>query len=101
MRPAGVEADREQGRIGEPLDYTVAGAGRLAARLKENGADLEGWLRLIKSYAVLKEAGKAQEAAASARAQFASDPGALEQIDRLVLGLGLPRAGAKEGAPKS
>src|SRR5262249_46302201 len=54
---------------------------RLAARLMENGADLDGWLKLIRSYAVLKETGKAQEAAASARAQFASEPKALEQID--------------------
>ncbi len=53
--------------------------GRLAARLKENGADLDGWLRLIRSYTVLNEPGKAQEAAASARKQFASDPEALKK----------------------
>ena len=72
---------------------------RLAARLKENGADLEGWLRLIRSYAVLKETGKAQDAAATARQQFASEPQALEQIESLTRGLGLPDA--KGGQPKS
>jgi cytochrome c-type biogenesis protein CcmH len=66
---------------------------RLAARLAKNGADLEGWLRLIRSYAVLNETAKAQEAAASARAQFASEPKALEQIESLTQGLGLGTGG--------
>jgi cytochrome c-type biogenesis protein CcmH len=74
---------------------------RLATRLMENGADLEGWLRLIRSYAVLKETRKAQEAAALARAQFASEPKALEQIDALAHGLGLAPASNKEEQPKS
>ena len=65
--------------------------GRLAARLKENGADLDGWLRLIRSYTVLKETGKAQEAVASARKQFASDPEALKKIDAMAGELGRPR----------
>jgi cytochrome c-type biogenesis protein CcmH len=74
---------------------------RLAARLMENGADLDGWLRLIRSYAVLKETGKAQEATASARAQFASEPKALERIDALARGLGLEPASIKKEQPKS
>ncbi len=57
---------------------------RLAAWLKENGADLDGWLRLIRSYAVLNEPGKAQEAVASARTKFASDPEALKKIDAMA-----------------
>ena len=72
---------------------------RLAARLKENGADLDGWLKLIRSYAVLKETGKAQDAAATARAQFASQPQALDQIETLTRGLGLTPADAKGGSP--
>jgi cytochrome c-type biogenesis protein CcmH len=74
---------------------------RLAARLMENGADLDGWLRLIRSYVVLKETAKAQEAAASARAQFASEPKALEQIESLTQGLGLGPGDAKGGQPRS
>ncbi len=62
---------------------------RLAARLKQNGADLDGWLMLIRSYAVLKETAKAQDAAASARKQFASEPQALGKIESLTGGLGL------------
>jgi cytochrome c-type biogenesis protein CcmH len=71
---------------------------RLATRLK---ADLEGWLKLIRSYAVLKETDKAQEAAASAREQFASDAQALSQIETLAQGLGLTLPDAKGGQPKS
>lgn len=74
---------------------------RLAARLKENGGDLDGWLKLIRSYAVLKEPAKAQEAAASARKQFASEPEALDKIDSLTRGLGLMPEDGKGGQPKS
>jgi cytochrome c-type biogenesis protein CcmH len=68
---------------------------RLATRLKENGADLDGWLRLIRSYAVLNETGKAQEAAASARKQFASNAEALKQIESLTGELGIPAVDGK------
>ena len=73
---------------------------RLASRLKENGADLDGWLRLIRSYAVLNEPGKAQEAAASARKQFASEPEALTRIEALTGELGIPAADGKGEQPK-
>jgi cytochrome c-type biogenesis protein CcmH len=74
---------------------------RLAARLMENGEDLEGWLKLIRSYAVLKETKKAWDAAASARAQFASEPKALEQIENLAQSLGLRPGDENGGQPKS
>ena len=47
-------------------------------------SDLTGWLMLIRSYAMLQLPDKIQEAAASARKQFASDPEALKQIDAVV-----------------
>ena len=68
---------------------------RLATRLKENGADLDGWLRLIRSYTVLNETAKAQDAAAAARKQFASEPQALEKIEALTRELGVPAADGK------
>ncbi|MBI4724234.1 MAG: hypothetical protein HY765_04395 [Rhodomicrobium sp.] len=74
---------------------------RLAARLKENAADLDGWLKLIRSYVVLKDTDKAQEAAATARQQFASDAQALDQIETLTRALGLTPQDAKGGQPKS
>src|SRR5262249_2520694 len=40
---------------------------RLADRLKRDGSDLDGWLQLIRAYAVLGERDKAQGAVADAR----------------------------------
>jgi cytochrome c-type biogenesis protein CcmH len=105
-QPARPESPEDQQVSGSPLQgeqgAMIRGmVERLAARLADNGADLDGWLRLIRSYAVLKETGKAQEAAASARAQFASEPKALEQIESLTQGLGLSPADTKGGQPRS
>ncbi|MBT3071062.1 c-type cytochrome biogenesis protein CcmI [Rhodomicrobium sp. Az07] len=61
----------------------------LAARLKENKSDLEGWIRLIRSYAVLKENDKAKDAASTARQAFATDAKALQQIEAAVKEAGL------------
>jgi cytochrome c-type biogenesis protein CcmH len=62
---------------------------RLAERLHREGADLEGWLRLVRSYMVLGEREKAQAAAGEARRALASEPEKLRRIDDLVKGLGL------------
>ena len=62
---------------------------QLASRLRDNGSDLEGWLRLVRSYMVLGERDKAISAAGDARRALASDPQKLRQIDELVKGLGL------------
>ena len=73
---------------------------RLAARLEKDKSDLPGWLMLIRSYAVLKDAAKAKAAMAAAREQFASDAGALEQIDATVKELSVALAGGSEAAPQ-
>src|SRR5215203_2395827 len=62
---------------------------RLAERLHREGADLEGWLRLVRSYMVLGEREKAQSAAGEARRALASEPEKLRRINELVKGLGL------------
>ena len=62
---------------------------RLAERLHREGADLEGWLRLVRSYMVLGERDKAQAAAGEARRALASEPEKLRRINELVKGLGL------------
>jgi len=62
---------------------------RLAARLQRDGSDVEGWLRLVRSYAVLGERDKARAAAADARRALAADPDKLRRLDELVRGLGL------------
>jgi cytochrome c-type biogenesis protein CcmH len=62
---------------------------RLAERLKQDGSDLDGWLRLVRAYAVLGERDKARAAAADARRALASAPDKLRRLDELVKGLGL------------
>lgn len=61
----------------------------LAERLKSNGADLDGWLRLVRAYQVLNEPAKAKDALADARRNFAADAAANKQIDALAHELGL------------
>jgi cytochrome c-type biogenesis protein CcmH len=62
---------------------------RLAERLTRDGSDVEGWLRLVRSYMVLGERDKARAAAGNARRALATDPGKLQRLDDLVKGLGL------------
>ena len=62
---------------------------KLSDRLHHDGTDLEGWLRLVRSYMVLGERDKAQAAAGEARHALASDPEKLRRINELVKGLGL------------
>jgi cytochrome c-type biogenesis protein CcmH len=62
---------------------------RLAERLKQDGSDVEGWLRLVRAYAVLGERDKARAAAADARRALATTPDKLRRLDELVKGLGL------------
>ncbi len=62
---------------------------RLAERLARDGSDLDGWLRLVRSYMVLGERDKALKAAGEARRAFAGKPDQLRRIDQLLEGLGL------------
>jgi cytochrome c-type biogenesis protein CcmH len=54
---------------------------RLAARLKQDGSDLNGWVQLVRSYKVLGEPDKARAAAADARLAFAGDPEKLQRLN--------------------
>ena len=62
---------------------------RLADRLHSNGADVEGWLRLVRSYVVLGERDKAKEAAADAKRALDGHPDDAKRIDDLIKELGL------------
>ena len=62
---------------------------RLAERLKNEGSDVEGWLRLLRSYMVLGERDKARAAAAAARRALTSEPDKLRRVEELIKGLGL------------
>jgi len=67
---------------------------RLAARLKQDGSDVDGWVRLVRSYNVLGDADKARDAAADARKALAGDPGKLEQLDAALKQLAANSAAA-------
>lgn len=62
---------------------------RLAERLKNDGGDVEGWMRLVRAYAVLGERDKARSAASDARRAVGDNAEKLRQLDDLVKGLGL------------
>jgi cytochrome c-type biogenesis protein CcmH len=79
-------ANMSEQQRNEAVGRMVAG---LADRLHENGADLEGWLRLVRAYAVLGDRDKAKSAAADARRALADHPDEVKRIDDLVKGLGL------------
>ncbi|MBX9592476.1 MAG: c-type cytochrome biogenesis protein CcmI [Hyphomonadaceae bacterium] len=61
----------------------------LAQRLKRNGRDLAGWLRLLNAYAALDRKDEARAALAEARRNFAGDAGALAELAKLANSLGL------------
>ena len=53
----------------------------LAARLKKDGSDLDGWVRLVRSYKVLGQPDKAQSAIADAQRALAGDPDKRQRLD--------------------
>jgi cytochrome c-type biogenesis protein CcmH len=61
----------------------------LAQRLKQDGRDLPGWLRLLNAYAVLGRHDEARAALAEARRNFDGNPRALSDLARLAATLGL------------
>jgi cytochrome c-type biogenesis protein CcmH len=62
---------------------------RLAERLKQEGNDVEGWLRLLRAYMVLGDKEQARAAADDARRALSSEPDKLKRVDELIKGLGL------------
>jgi cytochrome c-type biogenesis protein CcmH len=61
----------------------------LAERLKRDGRDLAGWLRLVNAYVVLDRKDDARAALAQARQHFPGDEQALSQLATLAQSLGL------------
>ncbi len=62
---------------------------RLAERLQRNGSDLDGWLRLVRSYMVLGDREKALSAVGDARRALGGEQDKLRRLDELVKELGL------------
>ncbi|GGD12585.1 c-type cytochrome biogenesis protein CcmI [Aureimonas glaciei] len=68
--------------------------GQLAERLKTAPNDVEGWKRLLRSYSVLGDTGKAQGALTEARAVFAEGSTERGAIEEFAAALGLSATGA-------
>jgi cytochrome c-type biogenesis protein CcmH len=62
---------------------------RLAARLKQNGDDVEGWLRLVRAYTVLKEPEKSRAARDDARRALGQDEAGLRKLNEGLKALGI------------
>ncbi|MBR0694955.1 c-type cytochrome biogenesis protein CcmI [Bradyrhizobium lablabi] len=61
---------------------------RLATRLKQNGDDVEGWLRLVRAYLVMGERDKAVGALTEARQAVGNDVERLRQLNDGLKNLG-------------
>jgi cytochrome c-type biogenesis protein CcmH len=68
------------------IDGMVEG---LAAKMKSNPDDVDGWVKLIRSRVVLKDSTKAKDDLGMARKAFAKKPEKLAQINALAAELGL------------
>jgi cytochrome c-type biogenesis protein CcmH len=101
----GTVGDGSRGRSEAPSNDAMAAAGRmspqeraefikqmvdgLSARLKVDGKDLQGWMRLVRAHKVMGNTEDAVGALTSARANFAGDKAALAELDALAKSLGL------------
>lgn len=61
----------------------------LAERLKKDGSDVDGWMRLVRSYVVLGDREKAMSAVADARSAIGADTDKRRRFDDFVKSLGL------------
>lgn len=62
---------------------------RLAERLKSDSSDFEGWLRLVRAYAVMGDKERARDAVISARNTIGDDAEKKKRLDDLAKGLGI------------
>jgi cytochrome c-type biogenesis protein CcmH len=62
---------------------------RLATRLKQDGGDVEGWLRLVRAYMVMGDRDKAKDALTDARQAVANDAERLRRLNEGLKNLGL------------
>jgi cytochrome c-type biogenesis protein CcmH len=88
--PSESDVAAASGMSPEQRDTMIRGmVERLAGRLKQNGSDVEGWLRLIRAYMVLGDREQARAAADNARRALGGEADKLKRVDELVKGLRL------------
>jgi cytochrome c-type biogenesis protein CcmH len=89
-RPNADEMAAAEGMPDEQRAEMIRGmVAKLADRLHADGTDVDGWLRLVRAYAVLGDRDKARGAAADAKRALGDHPEQIKRIDDLVKGLGL------------
>ena len=75
---------------GAPQDQMIRGmVERLAARLQQDGSDVDGWIRLVRSYTVLGDKEKARAALTDARRALQGEPEKLRRFEEGAKSLGI------------
>ena len=88
--PAGAEADAIKAMAPAQQNGAIRGMVEgLDQRLRQNGDDPAGWLRLVRAWSVLGEADKASAALRDARKALAANPAAEHDLDALASELGI------------
>src|SRR5829696_55885 len=87
--PAAAPAEPPKPLAEPPGEMILAMVARLAERLKADGSDLDGWVRLVRSYLVLGDQARAQAALEDGRRALASDPNKLRRLDEAASALGV------------
>ena len=82
-------------------DVIQAMVERLAARLRRDGSDVDGWIQLVRSYTVLKDSALARAAGDDARKALAGDADKLARLEAGIkaIAAGAPPAGSDVAAP--
>ena len=75
-----VDVGVSQGSVLSPFLYSVFIDG-LLRQLKADPENPDGWVRLVRAYAVLGDTVKRDDAYASARARYAGQPQVVQQLD--------------------
>ncbi|RVT94501.1 tetratricopeptide repeat protein [Sphingomonas crocodyli] len=74
---------------GQQNEMIAGMVGRLAARLKANPKDGDGWIRLMRARMVLNDPAAARQALADGKAAFAGDKAELARLDEAAKALGV------------
>ena len=88
--PSATDVDAASRMSPEQRETMVRGmVARLAERLKQDGSDVDGWLRLLRAYMVLGDREQARASAGDARRALEGNTDGLRRLEEAIKGLGL------------